>query len=54
MNCTNNNEAFSFHPNLIVGLVCDGSIQNVKATIDLQQYSELITRDGNELNSYSF
>ncbi len=54
VNCTNNNEAFSFHPGVVVGLACDGSIQNVSDRIILQEYSELITRDGGEINQYKF
>ena len=30
------------------------SIQNVRDNITLQQYSELITRDGGEINSWKF
>ncbi|MEM9941464.1 MAG: DUF1559 domain-containing protein [Planctomycetota bacterium] len=52
INATNNNEAFGFHPNVVVGLLCDGSTHMVEERITLQQYTELITRDGGEINSY--
>jgi prepilin-type N-terminal cleavage/methylation domain-containing protein len=52
VNCTNNNEAFGFHPGTVIGLLCDGSVHSVEDGISLQQYSELITRAGREVNSY--
>ena len=52
INCTNNNEAFGFHPRTVIGLLCDGSVHSVQEGITLQQYSELVTRAGHEINSY--
>ena len=52
INATNNNEAFGFHPGLVVGLLCDGSVHVVREDITLQQYSEFVTRAGAEVNSY--
>lgn len=52
VSCTNNNEAFSFHPGITIGVLCDGSVHTVRDTITLQQYSEFITRAGGEVNSY--
>ena len=52
VNCTNNNEAFSFHPGIIIGVLCDGSTHVVRENITLQQYAEFVTRDGGEVNSY--
>ncbi|MDA7902229.1 DUF1559 domain-containing protein [Mariniblastus sp.] len=53
INATNNNEAFGFHPGMAIGLFCDGSVSGVHESISMQQYSELVTRAGGELNSYS-
>lgn len=52
INATNNNEAFGFHPGMIVGVLCDGSVHTVNDTITMQQYSEYLTRAGGEINSY--
>ncbi|MEL7497101.1 MAG: DUF1559 domain-containing protein [Planctomycetota bacterium] len=52
VNCTNNNEAFSFHPGIIIGVLCDGSVHVVRENITLQQYAEFVTRAGGEVNSY--
>lgn len=52
VNCTNNNEAFSFHPGIIIGVLCDGSTHVVRENITLQQYSEFVTRAGGEVISY--
>lgn len=52
INATNNNEAFSFHPGMAIGLFCDGSVSGVHEAISMQQYSELVTRAGGETNSY--
>ena len=52
VNCTNNNEAFGFHPGVVIGLLCDGSVHTVNETITMQQYSEFVTRAGGEVNSY--
>jgi prepilin-type N-terminal cleavage/methylation domain-containing protein len=54
INSTNNNEAFSFHPGLAIGLLCDGSVHGIGDSINLQQYSELVTRAGGEINEYEF
>ena len=54
VNATNNNEAFGFHRQVITCMVCDGSVQLINENISMQQYTELITRDGREINSYEF
>ncbi len=54
VNATNNNEAFGFHPQVIVTMVCDGSVRVLDENITMQQYTELITREGREVNSYKF
>ncbi len=54
VNATNNNEAFGFHPGIVISLLCDGSVKAVSENISMQQYSELVTRNGGEINSYRF
>jgi prepilin-type N-terminal cleavage/methylation domain-containing protein len=52
INATNNNEAFGFHTQSVIGLLCDGSVHVVNEGITMQEYSEFITRNGGEINSY--
>lgn len=52
VNATNNNEAFGFHPGMVISLFCDGSVKGINDAISMQQYSELVTRHGGEINSY--
>ena len=54
VNVTNNNEAYGFHPGIVVGTLCDGSTHVVSDDITMQQYSEFVTRAGQEINSYKF
>ena len=54
VNASNNNEAFGFHPGIVVGTLCDGSTHVVSEDITMQQYSEFVTRAGREINSYDF
>ena len=54
VNATNNNEAFGFHPGVVIGTLCDGSVHVVQDDITMQQYSEFVTRAGREVNSYGF
>ena len=54
VNATNNNEAFGFHPGIVIGTLCDGSTHVVSEEITMQQYSEFVTRSGQEVNSYKF
>lgn len=54
VNATNNNEAFGLHPGVVVAMVSDGSVHVINENIAMQQYSELITRAGREVNSYEF
>ena len=49
INCTNNNEAFSFHPGGIVGTFADGSVRFVAEQIDIGVYAAMITRAGGEV-----
>jgi len=54
INATNNNEAFGFHPGIVLGMICDGSVQVLNENVTMQQYSEFVTRNGREVNSYKF
>ena len=49
MNCTNNDEAFSFHPNGINTVFGDGGVRFVSETIAIQVFAALITSDGDEI-----
>ncbi len=49
INCTNNNETFSFHPGGVNAVFADGSVRFVSATIHIDTYAALITRDGGEV-----
>ena len=54
VNCTNNNEAFSFHPGSINVLFVDGGVRLLAESITLQTYASLITRAGYEPVHYDF
>ena len=54
INCTNNNEAFSFHPSGILAPFADGSVQFLSANIGIDVYAALITRSGGEAVPNSF
>lgn len=49
MNCTNNDEAFSFHPNGINTVFGDGGVRFLSETISIQVFAALITSDGDEI-----
>jgi prepilin-type processing-associated H-X9-DG protein len=49
INCTNNNEAFGFHPGGIIAGFADGSVQFLSEDMPLQTYAALITRAGGEI-----
>jgi prepilin-type N-terminal cleavage/methylation domain-containing protein/prepilin-type processing-associated H-X9-DG protein len=49
INCTNNNEAFSFHPGGIDTAFADGSVRFLSETIGIPTYAGLITRSGGEI-----
>ena len=49
MNCTNNNEAFSFHPGGISAAFADGGVRFLSENIGIETYAAMITRAGNEL-----
>jgi len=49
INCTNNNEAYSFHTGGIVAAFADGHVQMLSENIDYSLYAELITARGGEV-----
>ena len=49
INCTNNNEAFSFHPNGMNGAFVDGSVRFLREDVEISLYAALITREGGEI-----
>ena len=49
MNCTNNNEPYSFHPGSIQCTFCDGSVRTISETIDINTFASLTTRSGGEV-----
>jgi prepilin-type N-terminal cleavage/methylation domain-containing protein/prepilin-type processing-associated H-X9-DG protein len=48
INCTNNNETFSFHPEGVNILLADGSVRFIRETISARIYAFLVSRAGNE------
>lgn len=51
INCTNNSEAYSFHPGGMNTLFADNSIQFLGEEMSVKVYAALITRDGGEIVS---
>ena len=49
INCTNNNEAFSFHPGGVSIVFADGHGQFVSEDTDIKVYAAMITKAGEEL-----
>jgi prepilin-type N-terminal cleavage/methylation domain-containing protein/prepilin-type processing-associated H-X9-DG protein len=57
VNCTNNNEIYSFHPSSANALFADGSVQQLRADLDINIGIALMTRAMGEVidpSSYSF
>jgi len=55
VNCSNNNEIYSFHPSSANVLFCDATVRTMRANVPLQIVSDLITRaDGESVNSDAF
>jgi len=48
INCTNNNEAFSFHPGGINELYMDGHVEFAQENVDIEVYAARITRAGGD------
>lgn len=51
MNCTNNNEPFSFHPGGVNCVFADGSTQFLQQDLSVAVLCALFTREGNEVTS---
>jgi prepilin-type processing-associated H-X9-DG protein len=51
INCTNNNEAFSFHPGGVDVVFADGGVRFLSETTDISVYAALITKSGGEVLS---
>jgi prepilin-type N-terminal cleavage/methylation domain-containing protein/prepilin-type processing-associated H-X9-DG protein len=51
INCTNNNEIYSFHPGGANVLFADGTVHLLIASIDIRVLAGLVTRDGGEVVS---
>jgi type II secretory pathway pseudopilin PulG len=49
INCTNNNEAFSFHPGGVDAAFADGGVRFLHETTHIATYAALITRAGGEV-----
>jgi prepilin-type processing-associated H-X9-DG protein len=49
INCTNNNEAYSFHRGGINAVFADGSVHFVAETIGIEIYASMVTRAGEEV-----
>lgn len=48
VNCTNNNEIYSFHPTGAQGMVGDGSVRFITDSIDIRVMGRILTRKGRE------
>jgi len=49
VNCTNDREVYSFHPGGANAVFADGSVQFLKATLDIRIFARLVTRAGGEV-----
>ncbi len=49
INCTNNNEAFGFHPGGVDAVFADGAVHFLSETMNIAVYAALITRAGGEV-----
>lgn len=50
INCTNNNEIFSFHPGGTIVLFGDGSVRFIREAIDIRSFIKLVSCQGGEVN----
>lgn len=48
MNCTNNNELYSFHPGSVMVVLGDGSVRFLAETLELRMIARLITKAAGE------
>jgi prepilin-type N-terminal cleavage/methylation domain-containing protein/prepilin-type processing-associated H-X9-DG protein len=49
INCTNDHEAYSFHPNGANAVFADGAVQFLKDDLDIRVFARLATRAGEEV-----
>jgi prepilin-type N-terminal cleavage/methylation domain-containing protein/prepilin-type processing-associated H-X9-DG protein len=49
LNCTNNNEAYAFHPGGLNAVFADGSVHFVSERMDIRVFAALITMQGGEV-----
>jgi prepilin-type processing-associated H-X9-DG protein len=49
INCTNNNEAYGFHPGGVVVAFLDGHVQFLSEQIGIDTYASLVTSQGREM-----
>ncbi len=49
INCTNDQEAYSFHPAGVNAVFADGSVHFLNADIDIRIFARLVTRAGEEV-----
>jgi len=49
INCTNNNEAYGFHPGGIVAAFLDGHVRFLNETIEIDTYASLVSSQGREI-----
>ncbi len=48
INCTNNNEAYAFHPTVCISVFTDGSVHFLSEDVSIRVYASLVTRAGGE------
>ena len=49
INCTNDQEVYSFHTGGALALFADGSVRFLKASLDMRMFARLATRAGGEV-----
>jgi len=49
INCTNNREAYSFHPHGVNSVFADGSLHFLNADMDIRIFARMVTRAGEEV-----
>ena len=54
INCTSDNEMFSFHPGGINVVMGDGSVRFLKASLTLDQAAALISKAGGEVVNFDY
>lgn len=53
VNCSNNNEAYSFHSGGVTSVFADGSVHFINQNISILNFASLVTLDGGEIVSTS-